>query len=403
MKRKETLLLVILCIFIFTIDVLATYHFQTSIVPGAGDFYSRWHGARALLIEGRNPYALDVTEEIQPIVGFDPSEIGRGGFNYPLHVIFFFWPLVYLPYPWTQAIWLVTLQWLAIGSVIALLARLNWKPKPLAVVLLILMTLSFYPLFRSIFVGQFTIWILFILVLTLLFLKKDRDFIAGVIFSAASIKPQMVIFIAPWLVLWALGRKRWRFLGGLLSGGFLFLIASWMLYPGWPAKFIEDLQRYRRFAGGRNPIQLTLDYLWPEAPAFLLPVISGSLILTMLVCWWRNWQTSDENRFLHTLNWTIMVELLVTFQTGTTNQVLLLIPLFSALAASQQWKWKAFVPFAIAIFWGLTWMLFISTMVNKSENVIMFLPFLVIFLAGFLVQMLTNWYSARQSNTATEA
>ena len=119
-KRRDVLILVFLFLLLFGLESWVTHRVLTSQVPGANDYYSRWHGARALLVEGRNPYGLDVTEEIQPVIKIDPSEVGRGGFNYPLHVIFLFWPLVYLSYAWAQAIWMVMLQWFAIGLAFAL-------------------------------------------------------------------------------------------------------------------------------------------------------------------------------------------------------------------------------------------------------------------------------------------
>lgn len=51
-----------------------------------------------------------MTAEIQPVIGVDPAKTGKGGFAYPLYVLFLFWPLVYVPYDWAQALWMVTLQ-----------------------------------------------------------------------------------------------------------------------------------------------------------------------------------------------------------------------------------------------------------------------------------------------------
>jgi hypothetical protein len=103
-------LILLLIVVLFALESVAVHHLFTARFPGANDFYSRWAGARALLIEGHDPYSLEVTAEIQPVIGVDPAKTGKGGFAYPLYVLFLFWPLVYVPYDWAQALWMVTLQ-----------------------------------------------------------------------------------------------------------------------------------------------------------------------------------------------------------------------------------------------------------------------------------------------------
>ena len=41
------------------------YNGLTRTTLGANDFYSRWVGARALFVQGKNPYSDEVTREIQ--------------------------------------------------------------------------------------------------------------------------------------------------------------------------------------------------------------------------------------------------------------------------------------------------------------------------------------------------
>jgi hypothetical protein len=99
----------------------------------------------------------------------------------------------------------------------------------------------------------------------------------------------------------------------------------------------------------------------------------GFLLLAMLTVWWRARKGSEES-FARAIHWTIVVTLLVPFQTGTTNQVLLLIPLFAWLRRALA-KWRA-LPVTIgvsALLVGL-WVLFLSTIRGNWENPLMFLP-----------------------------
>ena len=410
MQKKDWLILSILLIILFALQTFVVQRNLTSQVPGANDFYSRWHGARAFLLEGRNPYALDVTEEIQPVIGIDPSEVGRGGFNYPLHVIFFFWPLVYLPYDWTQAIWWTVVLWLAIASTIVLLQWLEIKPKPTQLLTFLLVALTFYPITRSVFLGQFTLHILFFLTLSLFLLKRNpsnnpsvlaavalphassstagatsnnRDFWAGVALSAASIKPQMLILVVPFLLLWALTQKRWRFIGGLLAGGAVFLAASLALMPTWPLEFLADTRRYRQFSGGFTPLQLLLGDVW-QIPAALL-------VLVMLYFWWTS--RASDSAFKQALYWTIIVQTLVTFQTGTTNQVLLWIPILDWLASIRTSRGARLSLALTSLVWFAAWTLFVRTL-GEHEHPIMFLPLSFLTLILLAIQSIREGIAA---------
>lgn len=373
-KRKEIIILLLVAIVLFVLQVFVTYRFLTSITPGANDYYSRWAGARAMLVEGRNPYGLDVTYEIQEVIDISHEEVGRGGFNYPLHVIFLFLPLVYLPYQWAQAVWWVMLLWMSIGTAVALIA-LNRLKLSMGILLAgILFVITFYPTVRSIFMGQFTIPVLLFVTLSLLLLQREHDVWAGAFLAMTSIKPQMVLFIAPWILLWVISQKRWRFLWGFFGGGAILFVTSLPFHPRWPLDFIEDTQRYRVFAGGRNPLALLLSYIWPNYPQALYFVLAVPMVLMMLKSWWDGWR-GNEQLFYRALHWAIVVELLITFQTGTTNYVLLLIPIFAWLVLTGV-LWGRWVTSLLTV--GLNvalWVLFFSLLEgSNTEHLFLFLP-----------------------------
>lgn len=372
------------------------YRYVTSIVPGANDYYSRWAGARALLVDGRNPYGLDVTYEIQEVIDIDHREVGRGGFAYPLHVLFLFWPLVYMPYTWAQAFWLVMLQWMAMGAGLVLLAINKRKLSPALLVATLLFVLTFYPITRSIFMGQFTIPVLLFLSLSLWLLQRGQDGWAGAMLALTSIKPQMVIFVAPWLLLWVLSHRRYRFFAGLLLTGAVLLLASMVLHPSWPLDFLQDTQRYRQFAGGRNPLALTLNWLWPAYPPALFYAIAGGLTAVTLWKCWLGWGGS-EAQFNQALHWAIVVSLLITFQTGTTNYVLLLIPIFAWLSIlADRWGriWATLTAAALNL---ALWLLFLGTVEGNAESLALFLPLPWLCLALLVGLDGWRWWRARQT------
>ena len=381
MRKREWLWIGILIIVLFVLESVAVHAFYASRFPGTNDFYPRWAGARTLLLEGRDPYSPEVSAEIRAVlVGPNREGTISYSFAFPLHVIFLFWPLVYCSYDWSQAIWMVTLQWVVVATVIGLLRLERWRSSPIGMVGLLLATLAFYPVTRSVMLGQLTLHITLFLVAALLAMQRGRDGWAGVWLALTSIKPQMVIFVAPWLILWAVGKRRWRMLGGLVAGGSCLLLASLALFPRWPLSFLESLLRYSEEAGGRNPLAVLMGLAWPDGPEAVRYILAGLLVLAMLASWRRGWRGGEETFFSATY-WSIVVGLLTFFQTGTTNQVILLVPLFAWLkGALGRWKrWQVLI--AVGGLLVVLWVLFLGTIQGNWENPVMFLPLPLLSLA----------------------
>lgn len=391
-KRKLPLFGLLLLVVV--VQVWATHRYMTSIVTGGNDFYSRWHGARVLLLEGQDPYDLAVTEEIQIMLGATHQAEGRSGFHYPLHVIFLFWPLVYLSYPVVQAIWMTVLIWIALGTVLVMLAREGWRPEPAGLAFVLLATITLYPVSRTVILGQFTLHVTFFLALTVWAWRNGRFGWAGLALSATSIKPQMIVLVGVLLVLLALRWRLWRFFVGVVGGGLGLLGASLLVYPRWVLSFIDDVQRYADVAGGRNPLVVLGDYAWGgvDAVRYLISVLA---VGAMLYGWWRAWQAAPaqrETRFELALWWTVVVSVLVPFQTGTTNQVLLLIVFIPWLRLAWQ-RWGATVT-AVGVFMlvaGL-WVLFLATISGDFENPLLFVPLPVLTLLVLVGLSYREWH-----------
>lgn len=395
MKLKVWLFLGCLVVFLFFAEVVGLHRALPADGFGAADFHSRWYGARALLVEGRDPYSPAVTAELEAIRDPQRLRLNSFSFAFPLHVIFFFWPLAYLDYGWAQVFWMVTLQWVALGLLVVMLAMVGWRPKPLVATALALATLFFYPVARTILLGQFTLHVTLLLALCLWALRRGRDGWAGIFLAATSIKPQMVIIVGLWLVLWAISRRRWRFLGGLAGGGAAFLVASLVLLPRWPLSFIEDIQQYATVAGGKDPLIVLTEWVRPGGiPAFRYLLVA-LLVVGMIWAWWRAWG-QEGARFERAVYWAMAVGLLVFFQTGTTNQVMLYIPLFLWLwQGLARWGRGPVLAMTAALIFG-QWFFFLSTIEGDYENPLMFLPLPFFTLVILLGMEVSAWRSTRR-------
>ena len=347
------------------------------------------------MLENRDPYSLEMTQKIQAVIKVDPTFEGKGGFAYPLYVILTFLPLVYLPYDWAQAVWMVTLQWVAVGIAVVVVRLERWRVSPLGLTALALGCLFFYPVVRTIFLGQFTLHVTLSLGLTLLALRSGRDGWAGVFLALSSIKPQMVIQVGPLLVLWAAYQRRWRFVAGLAAGGVALVLAAMVLFPRWPLSFVEDVRRYSEVAGGRNPLAVLLQLIWPGSPEAARIGLVAVLVGAMLASWWRGRKVMVGE--LGAVFWTLVVGQLVLFQTGTTNQVILLIPLlFWLYSAFERYPRAGVVAAVIGLEIGL-WALFLTTIHGDWEDPVLFVPIPLFCLLVLGASEIARWASGRRA------
>ncbi len=388
--RKQWLLITLLILLISAAESAAIQHTFTSQLPGGNDFYPRWAGAKALLLEGRDPYSPEVTAEIEAILDPQQRRTNSFSFAYPLHVIFTLWPLVFINYSWAQAIWIVCLQWLILGSVALLLRQGRWPQKGMIMGIALLSAIFFYPAARAILLGQFTLHVLLFLILAVVGLRQKRDGWAGFFLAATSIKPQMVLLAGLWLMFWAIRRRRWRFVGSTLASGVGMFAASLLLFPRWPLSFMADLGRYVERASGLNPLDVLIGTLIPGGSVALRWGITAVLLLLLLWAWARALRRSDDALFDHALYWGITTNLLIFFQTGSTNQILLLLPLAAWLRLLYA-RFGGWVTGTAVLSLTLTpWFLFITTISGNYENPLLLLPLPLL----ALVILLGRWHAA---------
>ncbi len=87
--------------------------------------------------------------------------------------------------------------------------------------------------------GQMTMFLLAIIVLFLLLLKKERLFLAGFTLAFIAVKPNPFILFVPLVGLWLLLQKQWRVIGGGITGTLTLLAVSWLLKPGWLLEWLN--------------------------------------------------------------------------------------------------------------------------------------------------------------------
>lgn len=113
----------------------------------------------------------------------------------------------------------------------------------------------------------------------------------------------------------------------------------------------------------------------------------------MLYTWWQGWR-STGHLAERALFWTIAVSLIITFQTGTTNQVLLLIPFFVWFLNLKESRGVATAITTLLAMELALWVLFFATISGNYENPLLFLPLPFFTLAVLIFQ---EWNHRQQA------
>jgi Glycosyltransferase family 87 len=292
------------------------------------DLYPRWLGARELLLHHRDPYSEDITREIQmgyygralnPSRPFDP--IDQQGFAYPLYVVFLLAPTIWLPFSIVQVGFRWFLIILTAASVPIWLRILRWRISCTAIATAILLTLGSFQVLQAIKLQQLSLLVSGLIAASVVFIAQGWLVAAGILLALAGIKPQLILLVSAWLLLWTAGdwRHRQGFAWGfLLTLAALFGASDYVL-PGWVARFWNAVLAYREYNAGAGSV---LDELITPGSGKALAAL---IVLALAVLCWRLRQTnSDQSDFLWGTALVLAVTVVVVPKAAPYNQILLL-------------------------------------------------------------------------------
>lgn len=398
----QGLILAVLLLLLIAAESFALYTVFTSKFPGGNDFFVRWLGGREYLLHSTNPFDRSVAEKAQ-IIMFGhlarPQDKDQAYFAYPLYTLYLFWPLSLVPYAWAQAIWMTLLQFILLGSTLLAVRLAHWHPPNWLFWFTIFWGIFFYNGARAIILGQFSILVGLFLLLALWAIERHRDGWAGVFLSLTTIKPQMVVLLLAFLLLWALIRRRWRLIGGFAGSSLALVGSSMLLVPTWPLDFVRNAIAYSDYVAFGTPLENLLHYLLPASIAAPLTVaLSALFCLALLPGWWLALR-GQPGAYTWAVLSTVIVGSLVAFRSATANQVILYLPiffLFRRLRVHRAPLVAALVELGLAV---LMWSLFAATLTGNWEHVMMhgLLPALMLLL--YALDWRGLWCTAREVET----
>lgn len=306
------------------------------------DLYPRWLGARELLLHHRDPYSAEVTREIQsgyygrpldPDRPDDPKD--QQGFAYPVHVVFLLAPTIGLPFPVVQVGFRWLLVVLTLASVFLWLRVLCWRPSVTVTAILIVLAFGSYAVVQGIELQQLTLLVSALLAGCVAALVAGYFWLGGFLLALATVKPQLTLPVAGWLVLWALSdwRRRQVFFWSFALITAIFLAASEYILPGWVGQFRAAVAAYRHYTGGAGSL---LDVL---ATPSLGRILAGVAIIAVTVAGWRVRFASHDSVAFSTMLALILALTLVIVPTFAPYNQILLLPAVFLIAVSWEELW----------------------------------------------------------------
>jgi Glycosyltransferase family 87 len=303
------------------------------------DLYPRWLGARELLLHHRDPYAVDLTREIQ--IGYygrllDPNRPGdpkdEQGFAYPIYVVLLLAPSVTLPFAVVHEIFFWLLALFTAATVPLWLRALRWRLRNSTVLVWILFSVGSFPAIQGLKLQQLTLLVALLISASMYGLAHRQFAVAGILLALSTIKPQLVFLVIFWLGIWicANWRERQRVAWGFCATMLVLIVTGEILLPGWIGEFRTALKEYYRYTGGGRSV---LDVLLPP---ILSRITLALLVLTLLRFAWQNRRARQQDpAFQWTLCTTLGTTLLIIPMFAPYNQLLLLPALMMTMRAAR--------------------------------------------------------------------
>jgi Glycosyltransferase family 87 len=291
------------------------------------DLYPRWLGARELLLHHRDPYSQEITREIQvnyygrvldPARPSDPKDEQR--FAYPVYVVFLLAPTVRLPFPVVQKGFYWLLGLLTVGSVWLWLRALRWQASLLTSAIFAVMTMGAIAVVQGIKLQQLTMLVSGGMAAAAAALASGWLVLAGTLLALTTVKPQLALPLAGWLIVWSISnwsqRKRLVLSFGITMA--VLMIGAEVILPGWIPRFWAAVHEYRRYTAAESFLGMLL------TPTLGRIVDLAIVMLIVAICWRSRRSSASDPAFAGVLCMVLAATVVVVPTIALYNQVLLL-------------------------------------------------------------------------------
>lgn len=275
--------------------------------PGGEGFVAAWAGTNVWVNRDNSPYSDEATQTAQEMFygGQAPSWKDQFLFTYPFYSVLVFGLFSGVEdFSLARAYWMTALEISLISIGVISLMMTRWKPSRLLGIMFFGFVLLNYHSLTGLVQGNPALLSAVLISLSLLFVQTGRDVFAGVALALATIKPEMVLLLALFILLWAYSHRKM----GIISGffGTLLVLVWWsnINYPGWFTEYVIRVFQSHEYAG---PVWLwnLFEIWWGDAGRTAGLALFTSLGIVLLREWALAWK-KEERWFLWTAGLTLV-------------------------------------------------------------------------------------------------
>ena len=220
------LVLILLGLLVFLNSRVAGYggHWEVT------DFMEIYLGGRTLL-EGGDLYNPVEWEKFHQ--KYAKSYLNNPIFIYPLPAAFVFAPFALFSVQMGAAVWLLVNEVLLIVLISYTIRHTKMRSNMPSFLSMALIIGVYLPTILVIGSGQYSAFMLILILSVYLFLKADIDWAAGFCFALLCNRPNPILLVFPMLLVWAIFNRRYQFIWSSLLSGLALLALSLWISPDW--------------------------------------------------------------------------------------------------------------------------------------------------------------------------
>jgi hypothetical protein len=377
---------VLLSIVFLVLLTIANYQYARNN-PGGTDFLVHWLGTRAYFTEGISPYSDQVAVQIQNMVYGRTALPGEHELRvaYPFYSVILFFPLALIQdFTVARAVWMTILEIGLIALTLVSIQCTTWRPKNWMMILLLVFSLLWYHGLRSLINGNVVILIALGVAGAFYAIKNKYDEMAGVLLALTTIKPQVVLLVVLYVLIWAIFQRRYRIIAWFFITMALMVACATLLIPDWIMQNLREVMRYPGYNPPGTPASALATW-FPALGPRIGTIISLAVIVIMIVEWWLA-RHQEYRHFLWTGCLTLALSAWSGIQTDPGNFIMMMpaVILFFAILAE---RWPAISNVITASVIGgllvLIWVIFIATLEKSYQPIqspVLFFPLPLILL-----------------------
>jgi hypothetical protein len=345
--------------------VIWTSHTISSRDSGGEQFWIEWIGVRAKVVDGVSPYSTLVSARIRSQIGerFSWAPNPEPAYTSPLYSATITLPFTFIANEdFAHSLWLVIQSFVLLGTLLAGIRLVDWKPRWWVFSIFILLILLCPRNVVSWYEGSMTIWVSGLVAAVLIALRGKRYELAGALLALTMIRPQVVILWVALVLLWAGSHRKWGLIIWFLGTLLIMIGIATILVPEWPMEYLRIMWNYGDYYTAGTP-GYAFQHWWPGLGRQMGWVLSGILVLILFIEW-RVVLRRDFRWFLWTSYLTITVSQWIGIPTSIDAHLLLNIPLIFVYAMfEERWqrsgKWVGLAGVGIIFAWEL-WLIYTS-------------------------------------------